>query len=68
MTNTEENKETLNVPTVGVSTLEDLEKLIERVHIAQNQFATFVEQIDKSKYYCVLALKIIEKLLAEVKL
>ena len=34
----------------------------------QQQFATFVEQIDKSKYYCVLTLKIIEKLLAEVKL
>ena len=33
-----------------------------------NQFATFVEQVDKSKYYCVLTLKIIKKLLAEVKL
>ena len=34
----------------------------------QIEFLQFVEQIDKSKYYCVLTLKIIEKLLAEVKL
>ena len=34
----------------------------------QDQFAAFIEQIDKSKYYCVLTLKIIKKLLAEVNL
>ena len=27
-----------------VASIEDLEKLIERVHIAQNQFATFSEE------------------------
>ena len=43
MTNMEENKVEQVVQATGVTTLEDLEKLIERVHIAQNQFATFSE-------------------------
>ena len=34
----------------------------------QKQFLEFVKQTDKSKYYCVLTLKIIKKLLAEVNL
>jgi len=34
----------------------------------QDEFTAFVEQVDKSKYYCVLTLKIIKKLLAEVNL
>ena len=34
----------------------------------QAEYVEFKKLTDKSKYYCVLTLKIIEKLLAEVKL
>lgn len=47
MTKKEEEKQTAepaDVQTSGVSTVADLEKLIDRVHIAQNQYATFSEE------------------------
>lgn len=47
MTKKEEEKQTAepaDVQTSGVSTVADLEKLIDRVHVAQNQYATFSEE------------------------
>ncbi len=47
MTKKEEEKQTVepaDAQTSGVSTVADLEKLIDRVHVAQNQYATFSEE------------------------
>ncbi len=47
MTKKEEEKQTAepaDAQTSGVSTVADLEKLIDRVHVAQNQYATFSEE------------------------
>ena len=55
------------MPRVSMNVFREFECILPPMEL-QNQFSAFVEQTDKSKYYCVLALKIIEKLLAEVKL
>ncbi len=52
----------------GPSHLKQMTILLPDSIDSQIEFDAFMQQVDKSKYYCVLALKIIEKLLAEVKL
>lgn len=52
----------------GPSHLKQMTILLPDSIDSQIEFDAFMQQVDKSKYYCVLALKIIKKLLAEVNL